>query len=236
MAGPVIVIEHLSRNFGPLKAVSDVSLKVDAGEIYALIGPNGAGKTTLVKMLVGLLAPASGHAAIAGHDIMADPLGAKKEFGYLPDNPAAYDFLTGSEFLHLTGALNGLPAPDITRRVHQLSAVFPISQILAQRMGSYSRGNRQKVAFLASLMASHRALIIDEPVVGLDPSSITIFGDNLTQFAQGGGAVLLVTHTLSFAQKYATHVGVMHQGRIVTEKAVAGGDLEQLYLDQTSEK
>lgn len=232
MTTATIAIQSITRNFGKTKAVDRISLDVHPKEIYALIGPNGAGKTTLIKMLVGLLPPSSGRASIAGHNITSDPLGAKKEFGYVPDNPAVYDFLTGYEFLKMTGALSGLPPKDINTKVQELAKIFPIADILKERMGSYSRGNRQKVGFLSSIIVPHKVLIIDEPIVGLDPSSITIFGDCLTRFAASGGSILLATHTLSFAQKYAHRVGVVDRGRLVDEKVVAKVNLEKLYLDK----
>lgn len=229
MPKEIIVLDQLSKNFGKIKAVDQVSINVNAGEIYALIGPNGAGKTTLIKMLVGLLSPDSGHASIAGHDIVKSPLEAKKAFGYVPDNPTAYDYLTGLEFLEMTGALNGLSPGQVKNHITKLAHIFPISEILRGPMGNYSRGNRQKTAFLASLMTDHQALIIDEPVTGLDPDSITTFGRYLTGFVSHSKAVFLVTHTLSFAQKYASRVGILSQGKLVKEVQVQDANLEELY-------
>ncbi len=234
MDSATILSQNLSKNFGPIKAVDKISLGIKKGEIYALIGPNGAGKTTLIKMLVGLLPASSGKACIAGHNIATSPLEAKKKFGYLPDNPSVYDYLTGYEFLQLTGSLSGLSQEVITKRTHELSKIFPNENILNQKMGNYSRGNRQKVGFLASIMAPHEALIIDEPIVGLDPQSITIFGAYLTKFAALGGSILLATHTLSFAQKYAHRVGLMQDGKLVEEKFVSKINLEKLYMGHLS--
>lgn len=231
MESHAVEIESLSRNFDRTHAVVDVSLKVAAGEIYALIGPNGAGKTTLIKMLVGLLAPDKGTVTICGQDIVKHPLAAKTHFGYIPDNPLVYDYLTGYEFLHFTGALRGMRESDVKHRVKELAAIFPLGDVLTQKMGSYSRGNRQKTAFLAALISHPDLLVIDEPIAGLDPGSITIFGETLRQFAGNGGAVFLATHILSFGQAYADRVGAMNAGRLRHESPVSQHNLEQIYRE-----
>jgi ABC-2 type transport system ATP-binding protein len=230
---PVIETDKLCKNFGPVKAVQDVNLKVKKGEIFALIGPNGAGKTTLIKMLTGLLKPDQGRVLICGFDIDREPVEVKACFGYVPDNPVVYDYLTGYEFLKLTGNLRGLGFAQISKRIGELVKIFPIGEILNYRMGSYSRGNRQKTAFLASLISEPQLLIIDEPIAGLDPTSITIFGETLKKFTKGGGAVFLATHILSFGQDYADRVGVMNKGKIIKEESKTGKSLEELYIEAT---
>ncbi len=210
----------LTKDFPSLKAVDKVNLKIKFGEIYSLIGPNGAGKSTLVKLLVGLLAPSKGQAIIGGFDISKQPIEAKQQFGYVSDNPQAYDYLTGNEFLILTGKLRQLSENMIKERIHQLTPLFPIKDILNTQMANYSRGNRQKVAFLGALLPKPKILIIDEPIAGLDPTSIEIFGKTLKNFAKNGGAVLFVTHILSFGQLYADKLGVMDKGKIIKEEII----------------
>jgi ABC-2 type transport system ATP-binding protein len=231
MEKAVIETEGLSRDFGKVRAVDNVNLTVKQGEIYALIGPNGAGKTTLIKMLTGLLHPTSGKAIIYGHDITRDPIEAKKCFGYVSDDPIVYDYLTGYEFLNMTGSLRGMKDKEIKHRLEEIIGIFPLKEILPQRMGSYSRGNRQKTAFLASLLSKPDLLIIDEPIAGLDPTSITAFGKTLEDFAGQGGSVFLATHILSFGQTFATKVGAMNKGRIHKEIAVSEHSLEELYKE-----
>ncbi|OGG04847.1 hypothetical protein A2Z33_06090 [Candidatus Gottesmanbacteria bacterium RBG_16_52_11] len=216
----VVEIRNLTKTFGTFIAVDSVNLSVGKGERYALIGPNGAGKTTLLKMLVGLLLPGSGNAAICGHDIVREPLAAKKHFGYVSDDPSAYDYLTGSEFLTMTGRLRGLAGAELDKRIARLVPLFPISGILRQSMTRYSRGNKQKIAFLASMLAEPELLIIDEPIVGLDSASIDTMGKTLVDYAARGNTVLFVTHILDFAQKFAGRVGVMHMGRITKELSI----------------
>src|SRR3990172_5231260 len=144
----------LTKKFGTFSAVSDVNLHVQKGDVYALVGPNGAGKTTLVKMLVGLLAPTGGSALLFGHNVMTQPVRAKELFGYVSDDPTAYEYLSGREFLILKGRLRGMTERVLTERIGKLTSLFPIEDILSQPMSEYSRGNRQKTAFLASIMTT----------------------------------------------------------------------------------
>lgn len=226
----ILQTENLGKNYGPKSAVTAVNLALSAGEIYALIGPNGAGKTTLLKMIVGLLSPSSGQAVISGHNIVSSAVEAKRTLGYVSDNPVVYDYLTGLEFLHLTGSLRALKPEAVQQRLEEILDLFPLTEILNQKMGSYSRGNRQKIAFLAAILAKPRLLVIDEPIAGLDPTSITTFGTTLKHFAAGGGTVLIATHILSFAQLYADRVGVMNDGKLIREEPVSSS-LEKVYAD-----
>lgn len=230
-----ILTENLTKKFNPsansgLTAVDNVNLKIKQGEIYSLMGENGAGKTTLIKILTGLMLPTSGRAYIFNHNIVKSPLSAKKMFGYVSDNPTVYDYLTGKEFLYLTGSLREIPEKELKEKIESLSGLFPIKDVLNQKMGSYSRGNRQKVAFLASMLDNPKLLLIDEPVAGLDPGSIEIFGQSLREFKNKGGTVFFVTHILSFAQAYATSFGFMKNGRILEEGVIDQGvDLKSKY-------
>lgn len=217
---PAISTRHLSKSFGSLRAVSRVDLTVKAGEIFALIGPNGSGKTTLIKILTGLHHADSGSTTIFGHDIAKSPLKAKHTFGYVPDNPSGFDYLSGREFLHLTGQLRGLSEPERKDRINELVKLFPLDQEIDQRLDQYSRGNRQKISFLAALLARPKLLIIDEPIVGLDPISIEIFGQTLKQFAKEGGTVFFSTHILSFATDHADSYAFVKQGKLIKTGAV----------------
>lgn len=220
-AGLAIETKNLTKRFGDFEAVKEVNLKIEKGGTYALIGPNGAGKTTLMKIIVGLLSPTSGTATIFGHDITKEPRIVKQFFGYIPDNPMAYDYLTGWEFLSLTGNLRGMEKVRLEKRIKELACLFPIEDILGQVMSSYSRGNRQKVAFLASFLEKPPLLFIDEPIAGLDPASIEIFGKTIRDHVKQGKTVFFISHSLSFAQKYADRVGLMQKGEIVKEEKVS---------------
>lgn len=226
---------NLSKQFDHIKAVDSVNLEVETSNIYALIGPNGCGKTTLIKLLVGLLTPTHGSASIFGHDIVQEAQRAKEAFGYISDDPTPYDYLSGIEFLTLTGSLRRLQPSVIRDRISELLSLFPLKDIVGKRMGLYSRGNRQKLAFLAALLAKPRLLIIDEPIVGLDPTSIDIFGKTLKTFARNGGTVFFATHILAFAKANAHRVGIMHAGKIVRQENISHSvSLEKWYNEQVN--
>ena len=220
---PAIKTSNLSKNFGRLKAVKKVDLEIKAGQIFSLIGPNGSGKTSLLKLLVGLHSPTSGKALINGYNINLQPIHAKTHLGYVPDNPSGFDYLTGFELLRLTARIRKLRPPEIDARITELIEIFDLKPLIHQRLEHYSRGNRQKLSFLTALISQPKVLIIDEPIVGLDPQSIKIFGDTLRDFAHTGGAVLFATHILEFGQQHATHVGVMFHGEIIKQTQVRKG-------------
>lgn len=226
----ILEIKEVSKNYGRTAAVRAVEMKIGAGDIYALIGPNGSGKTTLMKMIVGLLRIDKGEISILGNQIKGEAIEAKKLIGYVPDKPEGYGYLSGKELLYLTGRLKGMREAEVRVRVEQLMKLFDIEKILEGRMDGYSRGNLQKTAFLAALLGEPKLLIIDEPIVGLDPVSIRVFGERLVKFAKDGGAVLFATHTLDFASKYANRVGVMSEGKIVAEEKLSNKiKIEKVY-------
>lgn len=215
-----LVVNNLTKRFGSFTAVNDVTLSLKKGDIYALIGKNGAGKSTLLKVITGLLLPTSGSVGISGEDINAHPVEAKSHFGYVPDEPTAYGYLSGREFLVMTARIRGMSKNRTKERVEELVSLFPIKDSIDLPMKEYSRGTKQKVAFLAALLSEPELLLIDEPIVGLDPLSMTIFGETLKKYTKGSGAVLFATHTLPFAKEYATRVGVMNEGKIITEEQI----------------
>lgn len=219
--------DGLTKRYGNVSAVRNIMLNIPQGVSYALVGKNGAGKTTLLKMLVGLTKPDSGTSAICGFDISQEPIRAKMHFGYVPDNPSGYEYLTGLEFLEFTGTLRGMPPESIRERISHISRIFPMGEILSEEMGSYSRGNRQKVSILSAIMTEPDVLIIDEPVVGLDPESINILGRLIMDHCRKGGSALFVTHILTFAADYADRVGCMGNGLLLDEQPVSKKRLPQ---------
>lgn len=240
--GFALRVDRLTKRFGPLVAVDDLSIEVRQGEIYGLIGPNGSGKTTTVKMLVGLYRPTSGRVEILGVDLAREPERAKRGLGYVPDEPFVYDKLSGREFLHLVGELYGIPRAERGTRIERLLGVFPITEVIDGYMERFSRGNKQKLTLLASLLHEPRVLVIDEPIVGLDPESAIKTRELLLGFARAGGAVLLSTHTLAFAESICHRVGLLRAGRLVQEgdleslrrlAGLPGASLEALYLHFT---
>jgi len=239
---PGISLERLTKRFGALTAVDDLSLRVEPGEIYGLIGPNGSGKTTTVRMLTGLYRPTAGRVLISGMDLAAAPESAKRVMGYVPDEPFVYDRLSGREFLHLMGELYGVPRAARPSRIERLLTIFPLSAVIDTYTGNYSRGNKQKLTILAALLHDPRVLVIDEPIVGLDPESAITTREVLRTFAAGGRTVLVSTHTLAFAEAVCHRVGLLREGVLLQEGDLASmrrtaglpeASLETLYLHFT---
>lgn len=237
----MIKVSNLTKKFGKLVAVNKLNLEIKKGEIFGFIGPNGAGKTTTIKMLTGVLAPTEGKIEIGGFDIEKEPVKAKQLIGYIPDDPYVYPELTGREFLWLVGKL--FEVEDLKAKIKKLLPIYKIEKIVDGPFKDYSRGNKQKLTILAALLHKPQVLVIDEPILGLDPLSaqetIKIFKD----FAKKGGTIFVSTHTLNVAEKICHRIGVIDEGRLIFEGSIKelekvvheeGKDLERLYLKLTS--
>ena len=239
----MIEVRNLTKRFGRKVAVDDLSLKIAPGEIFAILGPNGAGKTTTMKVLAGLLRPTSGSAWVGGFDVVGEPLEAKRRLAYIPDEPYLYDKLTGREFLYFVGDLYGMSRPDIDRRTEELSAAFDLGGFLDELSESYSHGMKQRVVVTAALLHKPKALVVDEPTVGLDPRSSRHMRDLLRSMArENGSAVFLSTHVLPVAEQLADRIGIMDRGRLLAcstpdglKQLAGGGSLEEVFLQLTSE-
>jgi ABC-2 type transport system ATP-binding protein len=238
----MIEIENLSKRFGDVQAVRDLSLRVPAGELFCLLGPNGAGKTTTIKVLTGLLRPTAGTVRVCGADIQAQPVAAKRRMGYVPDMPYLYDRLTAAEFLQFTGDLFDLPRAVARERTDRLFAMFRLDGQRSVLIRDLSHGFRQRLIYAATLLHEPDVLCIDEPLIGLDPRTIRFLKDVLRDYAHAGRAVLLTTHILSYAQDIADRVGIMAGGRLIavgtTPELLArhgAGKLEDLFLALTGE-
>lgn len=211
----MLEIKNLNKNFGVKSAVCNVSLEIKSGEVLSLIGPNGSGKTTIVKVVSGLLRASSGMVKVGDYDISREPLKAKALIGYVPDEPAVWPVMTGEEFLHFTGALYGIDEETRRKRIAGSLSIFNLEQVEKQYFEDYSRGNKQKFSILAAMLHQPKLLLIDEPIVGLDPVSAEVVKQKIKEYASHGGAVLLVTHTLNVAQEIATKIGILYKGRLV---------------------
>ncbi|BDI28334.1 ABC transporter [Capsulimonas corticalis] len=227
---------------GGVRAVDALTLSVPAGELFGFLGPNGAGKTTTIKMLVGLLTPTSGSARVAGYDLQAQSREAKQRIGYIPDNPFLYEKLTGREFLDFIADLYGMPAGrPRAQEIDRLLEMLDLAGKGDQLIGSFSRGMRQKMAMASALLHEPKALFLDEPTVGLDPSSIRRLKDILRNLCRERGvAVFLSTHTLEVAAEICDRVGVFHRGKLVALGSPAElthdsalGRLEDVFLALT---
>jgi len=239
----MIEFDHVSRTYGPKVAVTDLSLAIPRGELFALLGPNGAGKTTSIKMLVGLLHPSRGAIRICGHDVVADPRSAHLHVGYVPDEPCLYDKLTGREFLWFIADMFGMPRHLARDRLDREIECFELGEFLDDLAESYSLGMKQRLVFAASLLHDPDVLVLDEPMVGLDPRSVRIVKDRLSDRTREGMTVFMSTHTLAMAEEMADRVGIMVRGQLrflgtVLELrgqvAFEATSLEQLYLELTS--
>ncbi|KPJ85328.1 hypothetical protein AMJ57_03545 [Parcubacteria bacterium SG8_24] len=239
MANPVLELRSVTKRFGENPAVKDLSLIVHPGETYGLIGPNGSGKTTTIKMIAGLYRPTSGRILVQGYDLEESPVRVKSYLGYIPDDPAAYDRLTGREFLEFVGEVFGMDRKLRDGRIADLLEGYGISDLAEGLFGEFSRGTKQKIAICAALLHDPSLLLIDEPVVGLDPESIRITKQLLKEFTDKGGAILMSTHTLPVAEELCQRFGLLKKGKVVAEgskrnlRETAGlqrGSLEELFL------
>ena len=215
-------IQNITKTFGTLRAVDDVSFSVAPGETFALLGPNGSGKTTLTRVMAGLLYPSEGEVEVDGASMQQAPMAAKRVLGYVPDNPEAWGRMTGHEFLHFIGTLYDMSTSTREERIAALLPRFGLDGIQHVYFDQYSRGNRQKFTILAAFLHEPKVLIIDEPIVGLDPDSVSILETMLGEFTTAGGAVVITTHTLAVAERVADRVGFLYEGTLRAVDTVDG--------------
>lgn len=225
-------------------AVKDLNLHIPQGEIFAFLGPNGAGKTTTIKLLTGLLKPTSGKVLIGGYDIQKDYIQGKKLIGYVSDRPFLYEKLTGREFLQFIGDLHGVEGTLLKKRREELLELFDLISYEDHLIEDYSHGMRQKLILCAALLPGPKVLIMDEPMVALDPRSARLLKDTLRKEASRGTTVFLSTHTLSLAEELAHRIGIIHRGNLVAtgtreelnRRAHLEGKLEDIFLQLTEEE
>jgi ABC-2 type transport system ATP-binding protein len=237
-----LVVEHLSKNFGGYTAVSDISLSVEGGEIFGFLGPNGAGKTTTIKMLAGLLKPDGGRIFIHGHDMQTEPLACKQLSGYIPDRPYLYEKMTGREFLQFIASLYHLEQQRFVANSGRLLQLFDLEQWQHHLIESYSHGMRQKLIMAAAFMLDPPLIIVDEPMVGLDPKSARIVKELFKRHAAQGNAVFLSTHSLEIAEELCDRIAIILNGRLRAvgdmtalrrEARLERSDLEEVFLELT---
>jgi len=238
----MIQLEHLTKKFGDLVAVDDLSLTIGRGEFFAMLGPNAAGKTTTIKMLAGLIKPTVGRACIAGFDIQQQPLEARRRLAYVPDFPFLYDKLTPWEFLRFTGRLFHLPEPRIEANADVLIARFHLLEFAHRPLEGLSHGTRQRVAIASALLHEPEVFIVDEPMVGLDPQHARVVKDVLKEKSRAGMTVLVSTHQLGIAEEMADRIGIVHCGKLVAvgtreelrRQSGRSGQLEEVFLALTT--
>jgi ABC-2 type transport system ATP-binding protein len=217
----LIRLAHLTKRYGKFTAVDGIDLVVPSGELFGFLGPNGAGKTTTFRMIAGILRPTSGSVEIGGIDISQRPLEAKARLGFIPDRPFVYDKLTGGEFLRFAAALYGQQGPMVERRIDELLELFDLSRWKDELTESYSHGMRQKLIISGALVHRPEVIVVDEPMVGLDPRSARLLKDLFRQFVDRGGTVLMSTHTLEVAESMCDRIAIIHGGRIAVHGTMA---------------
>jgi ABC-2 type transport system ATP-binding protein len=230
----MIAIHDLVKLYGQFTAVDGVSLTVNPGEIHGFLGPNGAGKTTTLRMIAGLLKPTSGRIVVNGHDLQVDPESAKASLGFIPDRPFIYEKLTAGEFLRFHGGLYGIDGDGIGARVREMLELFELGQWENQLVESFSHGMKQRLVMSAAFLHRPRAVIVDEPMVGLDPRGARLIKDVFRTMSGRGVAVLMSTHTLEVAQEMCDRISIILKGKIIAEgtvdqlRVLAGGGDAQL--------
>ena len=222
----MIQAESLVKRYGKFTAVDDVSLQVPAGEIHGFLGPNGAGKTTTIRMIAGLLKPTAGRVLVAGHDMAREPVKAKGALGFIPDRPFIYEKLTAGEFLRFHAGLYGQDGDGVPKRIGELLELFELSRWEGELVESFSHGMRQRLVMCAAFLHRPQGVLVDEPMVGLDPRGARLIKDVFRQMARRGVAILMSTHTLEVAQEMCDRISIILGGRIIARGTV--GELRGL--------
>ena len=216
----MIAVQNLVKTYGTFKAVDDVSLNVEPGEIHCFLGPNGAGKTTTMRMIAGLLKPTSGRILVNNHDLEREPEAAKGSLGFIPDRPFIYDKLTAGEFLTFHAGLYGLTNGQVGSRVDEMLELFELTQWKNELIESFSHGMKQRLVMSSAFFHRPQAVAVDEPMVGLDPRGARLIKDVFRRMSERGVAILMSTHTLEVAQEMCHRVSIIQKGHIIAQGTV----------------
>jgi ABC-2 type transport system ATP-binding protein len=240
----MIRTDNLTKKYGGLIAVRDLNLDLPQGQFFAFLGPNGAGKTTTIKLLAGLLKPTSGRAFVGGYDIQKDPIEARRILSFVPDTPYLYDKLEPMEFMLFVGQLYGMQRSEVMRASDELFDLFDLNNTRKQLIEDLSHGTRQRLVIASALLHQPKVIIIDEPMVGLDPRSARVVKNVLKKRSQAGVTIFLSTHVLSIAEELADQVGILNHGKLIAigtidelrERSGQVGALEDAFLSLTREE
>jgi len=239
---PAVELVRVAKQYADVIAVDYIDLDVKRGEIFGLLGPNGSGKTTILKTILGLVRPDSGSVKVLGTNVEDDPVGVKRRVGYVPESPRIYEFLTGLEFLDLTGDIYGMSPSEKKRRIDEYLDALELEGREGDMISSYSQGMKQKVAVISALMHRPELLLLDEPLNALDPRSARIVKDLLRELSLKGVTAIMSTHILEIAQAMCDRIGIMYEGRLLAlgtmeelraRARMPGSDLEDIFLELT---
>ncbi len=239
----MIELKGVTKQYGDFRAVDNLDLTVAKGQIFGFLGPNGAGKTTTIKMIAGVLEPSAGSVKIGGLDMLKQPEAAKQKIGFIPDRPYLYEKLTGMEFLKFTADLYSVPEDIYRQKARQNLEMFSLADWSDELIESYSHGMKQRLIVSAALLHEPEIIIVDEPMVGLDPAAIIMVKELFQNLARNGVSIFMSTHTLSVAEDVCDRVGIIHRGHLVAsgttadlrrEANVTDADLEKVFLNLTN--
>lgn len=240
----MISVNHVTKRYGSFTAVNDISMQVPKGSIFAFLGTNGAGKTTTIRMITGVISPTIGTIKVGDFDIQKDPVKAKMLMGVIPDRPHLYGRLSGREFLHFMAELYKVPRLEASKRIDELLQVYDLLEWQHELIDTYSHGMKQRLMMSAAQIHNPAVLVIDEPMVGLDPPSARTFKDHLRKCAKNGQTIFMSTHSLSVAEEIADNLAIIKKGEIIASgtlenifaRAKHGSrDLENVFLDIISD-
>jgi ABC-2 type transport system ATP-binding protein len=217
----MIAIHDLVKRYGSFTAVDGVTLDVQPGEIHGFLGPNGAGKTTTIRMIAGLLKPTAGRILVNGHDLAAEPEAAKASLGFIPDRPFIYEKLTAGEFLRFHAGLYGIDGNGVGMRVREMLEIFELGRWEHELVESFSHGMKQRLVMSAAFLHRPQAVLVDEPMVGLDPRGARLIKDVFRRMSERGVAILMSTHTLEVAQEMCDRISIILKGKIIARGTVA---------------
>lgn len=236
----MLKIEHLTKTYGDKKAVDDLSLHIQSGEIFGFIGHNGAGKTTTLKACCGILQFDAGEITVDGVRVKADPIACKEKIAYIPDNPDLYEFLTGIQYLNFIADVYKVSAADRKERIERYAKELEIYDDLATKIGAYSHGMKQKLAVISALIHQPKLLIMDEPFVGLDPKAAHTLKTIMREMCDQGAAIFFSTHVLEVAEKLCDKIAIIRDGKLVisgdTETVRGDASLEEVFLELVEEE
>ena len=236
----MLQINNLTKTYGDKKAVDDLTLHIQPGEIYGFIGHNGAGKTTTIKSCCGILQFDEGEILINGISIKDDPIACKKQLAYIPDNPDLYEFMSGMQFLNFIADIFEVSAVDRTSRIKKYADLLGLTDDLGQSIASYSHGMKQKLAIISALIHEPKLIIMDEPFVGLDPKASHQLKQLMREICDNGGAIFFSTHVLEVAEKLCDKIAIIKGGKLIkagdTEEVKGDSSLESVFLELENER